>query len=160
MDFSSYTSTLEPECKLDQVLLTEKYQIRRIRILTFLSNNSSNWRVLSTVYLECKQTFTNCSLIYFVLFQVAQSLLWLLAFFWHVTRPLLAILIDPDLPLNGCCGSKSSGTGNSRPVELYDLVEEAAPLREVMQQPQPFKSKSEMMMNSDEDANQHSTLDV
>lgn len=92
--------------------------------------------------------------------KVAQSLLWLLAFFWHVTRPLLAILIDPDLPLNGCCGSKSSGTGNSRPVELYDLVEEAAPLREVMQQPQPFKSKSEMMMNSDEDANKHSTLDV
>jgi len=98
--------------------------------------------------------------------KVAQSLLWLLAFFWHVTRPLLAILIDPDLPLNGCCGSKSSGTGgSSRPVELFDLVEEAAPLREVIRQPlspQPFKSKSEMMMkNSDEDANHlHSTLDV
>ena len=109
-----------------------------------------------------EQTFTN----FFLLLQVAQSLLWLLAFFWHVTRPLLAILIDPDLPLNGCCGSKSNGTGgSSRPVELFDLVEEAAPLREVIRQPlspQPFKSKSEMLMkNSDEDANHlHSTLDV
>jgi hypothetical protein len=30
-------------------------------------------------------------------FQVAQSLLWLVAYFWHFTRPALAILLDPDL---------------------------------------------------------------
>lgn len=29
--------------------------------------------------------------------KVAQSLLWLVAYFWHVTRPALAILLDPDL---------------------------------------------------------------
>ena len=84
---------------------------------------------------------------------MAQSLLWLLAFFWHVTRPLLAILIDPDLPLNGCCGSKSGLSSNlNRPAELYDLVEEAAPLKEVLQ---PLEPKI-----SDDDANKHSNLDV
>ena len=30
-------------------------------------------------------------------FQVAQSLLWLVAYFWHFTRPALAILLDPDI---------------------------------------------------------------
>ncbi len=30
-------------------------------------------------------------------FQVAQSLLWLVAYFWHSTRPALAILLDADL---------------------------------------------------------------
>ena len=28
---------------------------------------------------------------------MAQSLLWLVAYFWHFTRPALAILLDPDL---------------------------------------------------------------
>ena len=64
---------------------------------------------------------------------MAQSLLWLLAFFWHVTRPLLAILIDPDLPLNGFCGPKV----RQRQPEIHDLVEEAAPLRVV----QPLKEE-------------------
>lgn len=50
--------------------------------------------------------------------KVAQSLLWLVAYFWHVTRPLLAFLMDAELKLpNFCCG-------HSKP--LYDLVSEAA----------------------------------
>ena len=84
---------------------------------------------------------------------MAQSLLWLLAFFWHVTRPLLAILIDPDLPLNGCCLAKSQNGGqrsNFRPTrqpEIHDLViaEEAAPLRVLTKQlPQAQKLSSEV----------------
>lgn len=43
--------------------------------------------------------------------KVGQSLLWLVAYFWHVTRPLLAFLMDPELKIKGCC----------KPP--YDLVE-------------------------------------
>jgi len=45
--------------------------------------------------------------------KVGQSLLWLVAYFWHVTRPLLAFLMDPELKIKGCCQSP------------YDLVEAA-----------------------------------
>lgn len=43
--------------------------------------------------------------------KVGQSLLWLVAYFWHVTRPLLAFLMDPELKIKGCCQPP------------YDLVE-------------------------------------
>ena len=86
---------------------------------------------------------------------MAQSLLWLLAFFWHVTRPLLAILIDPDLPLNGCCLAKSAqgGQGSNFRPEIHDLViaEEAAPLRVLTKQlPQAQKLSSETELTSEE----------
>jgi hypothetical protein len=29
--------------------------------------------------------------------QLAQSFFWLVAYFWHFTRPALAMLLDPDL---------------------------------------------------------------
>jgi len=45
--------------------------------------------------------------------KVGQSLLWLVAYFWHVTRPLLVFLMDPELKIKGCCQSP------------YDLVETA-----------------------------------
>lgn len=44
--------------------------------------------------------------------KVGQSLLWLVAYFWHVTRPLLAFLMDPELKIKSCCQPPS-----------YDLVE-------------------------------------
>ena len=47
-------------------------------------------------------------------FQVGQSLLWLVAYFWHVTRPLLAFLMDPELKVKSCF------------KKPYDLVETAA----------------------------------
>lgn len=43
--------------------------------------------------------------------KVGQSLLWLVAYFWHVTRPLLAFLMDPELKIKSCCQPP------------YDLVE-------------------------------------
>ena len=39
--------------------------------------------------------------------------MWLVAYFWHVTRPLLVFLMDPELKIKGCCQSP------------YDLVETA-----------------------------------
>lgn len=55
--------------------------------------------------------------------KVAQSLLCLVAFFWHATRPLLAILMDHDLQAKGCtCCLPLLGTS-------YDLVEEARSAR-------------------------------
>ncbi len=29
--------------------------------------------------------------------QLAQSFFWLVAYFWHFTRPILAMMLDPDL---------------------------------------------------------------
>lgn len=46
--------------------------------------------------------------------KVGQSLLWLVAYFWHVTRPLLAFLMDPELKVKSCF------------KKPYDLVETAA----------------------------------
>jgi len=39
--------------------------------------------------------------------KVTQSLLWLVAYFWHTTRPILAFMMDPDLRgrQGGCCAS-------------------------------------------------------
>ena len=50
--------------------------------------------------------------------QVAQSLLWLVAYFWHVTRPLLALLMDNDLKF-GCVSPASS----SHHATEYNLVQ-------------------------------------
>jgi len=44
--------------------------------------------------------------------KVGQSLLWLVAYFWHVTRPLLAFLMDTDLKIKSSCCQPP-----------YDLVE-------------------------------------
>jgi hypothetical protein len=50
--------------------------------------------------------------------KVAQSLLWLVAYFWHVTRPLLALLMDNDLKF-GCVSPASS----SHHATEYNLVQ-------------------------------------
>lgn len=65
-------------------------------------------------------------------FQVAQSLLWLLAYFWHATRPLLAILLDPDLKIGGCCTSQP---------RAYDLVESNGVPLKVLVTTTPAKSQ-------------------
>jgi hypothetical protein len=45
---------------------------------------------------------------------VAQSLLWLVAYFWHFTRPALAILLDPDLKSDVAkCFGASNGDYNN-----------------------------------------------
>ena len=61
--------------------------------------------------------------------QVIQSLLWLLAYFWHFLRGSLVILLDPELKESVlyspsrlfCCGSDDQSPdeedeGNSRPI--------------------------------------------
>lgn len=45
--------------------------------------------------------------------KVAQSLLWLVAYFWHFTRPALALLLDPDLKQELARWFGASGTNYS-----------------------------------------------
>ena len=59
----------------------------------------------------------------YFLFQVAQSLLWLVAYFWHVTRPIMAFLMDSDLRghIGGCCsGGCANFPANSHDLDDYD----------------------------------------
>lgn len=53
--------------------------------------------------------------------KVAQSLLWLVAYFWHVTRPILAFLMDSDLRGQiGGCGGCLRFSANSHDLDDYD----------------------------------------
>jgi len=55
--------------------------------------------------------------------KVAQSLLWLVAYFWHVTRPIMAFLMDSDLRghIGGCCGGGCLNfPANSHDLDDYD----------------------------------------
>lgn len=52
--------------------------------------------------------------------KVAQSLLWLVAYFWHVTRPILAFLMDSDLRGRGCGGGCLKFPANSHDLDDFD----------------------------------------
>ena len=64
---------------------------------------------------------------------MAQSLLWLIAYFWHFTRPALAILLDPDLKSDVAklCRASNSDYTN---IELREPPPQ--PLRPQQQQQQ------------------------
>merc|ERR1719468_191943 len=73
--------------------------------------------------------------------KVAQSLLWLVAYFWHVTRPLLAFLMDTELKLPSLCPQKASL------LTAYDLVEGQQPRNNLRgRQQQPLK----VLLSADE----------
>lgn len=85
--------------------------------------------------------------------KVAQSLLWLVAYFWHATRPLLAILMDQELQAKGCACCAPSGA--------YDLVEEArsAQLRVILS-PKDEATKGSTTTNVEETTHLNENSDL
>jgi len=82
--------------------------------------------------------------------KVGQSLLWLVAYFWHVTRPLLAFLMDPELKIKGCCCQPP-----------YDLVETGGQKGQILSRGQnisPLKVMLSPEITAESDENELITL--